>query len=80
MMMASGELFGHGYEARRTLETRADRARPVIMDANGSSKPLPELVYERLLEAICGGRLEPGTRLRQEIGRASCRERVLRLV
>jgi len=36
------------------------------MDANGSSKPLPELVYERLLEAICAGRLEPGTRLRQE--------------
>jgi len=37
-----------------------------VMDAIGNPRPLPELVYDRLVEAICNGTLEPGERLTQE--------------
>ena len=36
------------------------------MDAIGQQKPLPELVYERVVEGICDGTLAPGERLTQE--------------
>lgn len=36
------------------------------MDAIGQQKPLPELVYERVVEGICNGTLAPGERLTQE--------------
>jgi len=35
------------------------------MDAIGNQKPLPELVYERVVEAICNGSLAPGERVTQ---------------
>lgn len=36
------------------------------MDAIGHQKPLPELVYERVVEGICNGTLSPGERLTQD--------------
>lgn len=36
------------------------------MDAIGQQRPLPELVYERVVEGICDGTLSPGERLTQE--------------
>ncbi|MDZ7840148.1 MAG: GntR family transcriptional regulator [Gammaproteobacteria bacterium] len=36
------------------------------MKAIDHQKPLPELVYERVIEAICSGTLDPGERLTQE--------------
>lgn len=36
------------------------------MDAIDQQKPLPELVYDRVVEGICNGSLEPGERLTQD--------------
>ncbi len=36
------------------------------MDAIGHQKPLPELVYDRVVEGICNGTLSPGERLTQD--------------